>query len=359
MVESRILIVEDQLEARRVLCAGLESLEKALTVIAVPSGEEALLVLDRQKIDLLVIDVRLAGMSGLELMQKVRQRNPAVKVILITGLTDPRTRETMEQAGVAAVFYKPIRLAEFLEAVQKTLEIPSTEQTSPPREEVLPSLSVPEPSISLPDLLVNLREALEAQAVILLDTAGLVLAHAGSTPQDFNQDAVIPKVMTLWSAASALSHALEQQPPEDFVHLIGRERDYILAHCGEAAALFVITDGHLLPARRATASEFVREAAQKISSFLAESTTTPTNAGEAVARLSEMEAEGEEARPEDVEALEELFQQAAQLELGGQDVDQFWESLVTDSDADETFDTGSLSYDQARRLGLAPDEDES
>ena len=81
------------------LRSGLESLGSVVKVTDIPSGEEAILVSSRQHFDLLVADVRLAGMSGLELMQKARQRNSDLKVILITGLTDPEVRRLVAGAG--------------------------------------------------------------------------------------------------------------------------------------------------------------------------------------------------------------------------------------------------------------------
>ncbi len=82
-----VLIVDDQRDARSVLRAGLETLESRLKITDVPSGEEAILVIASQPIDLLVADIRLPGISGLELKERARMRNPDLKVILITGVT--------------------------------------------------------------------------------------------------------------------------------------------------------------------------------------------------------------------------------------------------------------------------------
>jgi len=78
-----VLIVEDHWDVRRVLRSGLESLEREITIVDVPSGEEALLVSTHLPIDLLVADIRLAGMTGLELQRIVRHRNPDAKIIMV------------------------------------------------------------------------------------------------------------------------------------------------------------------------------------------------------------------------------------------------------------------------------------
>ena len=127
-MSKRILIVDDQRDVRRVLRAGLEALKQDLTIVEVPSGEEGMLVLSRQAIDLLILDVRLPGISGLELQQRARQRNPNLKLILITGMTDDAVRRQVSEAGVEAFFFKPVDMSNFLETVQRCLGIQAAAQ---------------------------------------------------------------------------------------------------------------------------------------------------------------------------------------------------------------------------------------
>ena len=77
MVAYRILIVEDQREVSLLLRSALQTLEHDLEVVEIPSGEEAILDASRNKVDLLVTDYRLAGITGIELMRKVRSHRPA------------------------------------------------------------------------------------------------------------------------------------------------------------------------------------------------------------------------------------------------------------------------------------------
>jgi DNA-binding NtrC family response regulator len=105
MVKS-ILIVDDQHEVRRMLRAGIETLDPEFQVLDLPSAEESLVVISMQPVDLLVTDIRLPGISGLELMQKIRKRNPGLKVIVITGLLDPDLLSQVKQAGAEAFFHQ-------------------------------------------------------------------------------------------------------------------------------------------------------------------------------------------------------------------------------------------------------------
>src|SRR5512133_2743145 len=119
MAKHRILLVDDQHEIRRMLRAGLETLGPDYQITDVPSAEEAMLVISRHPIDLLICDIRLPGMTGLELKAKVQRRNPDLKVILITGLTDTKIRKQVADAGVDGFFTKPLVLADLLDAVER------------------------------------------------------------------------------------------------------------------------------------------------------------------------------------------------------------------------------------------------
>ena len=76
MARYHILIVDDQRDVRLLLRTSLETLKLDLEIIDVPSAEEALLVLGKEQIDLMVVDIRLPGMSGLELHDRAGKRTP-------------------------------------------------------------------------------------------------------------------------------------------------------------------------------------------------------------------------------------------------------------------------------------------
>ncbi len=124
---STILLVDDQRDILRLLHSTLDTLKNdGLEIIEAPSGEEALLEVSRHRVDLLVADYLLPGMTGVELMHKVRIRHPDVKVIWITGMTDSKSRDEMLNAGAVAIFDKPIPLADFLDVVERSLGLVRT-----------------------------------------------------------------------------------------------------------------------------------------------------------------------------------------------------------------------------------------
>src|SRR3990172_7493651 len=127
MMSHNILVVDDQRDILRLLHATLDTLKQPeLKIFEAPSGEEALLESSRNKIDLLITDYMLPGMSGVELMHKVRARHPDAKVVLITGVTDRKVRDEMLNAGALAIFDKPIPMADFLDVVERGLGLVQT-----------------------------------------------------------------------------------------------------------------------------------------------------------------------------------------------------------------------------------------
>lgn len=121
----RILIADDSLELGRLLQTVFLTLDPTLFIQAVPSAEEALLESNRKPIDLLVSDIRLPGMSGFDLVKRIRARHPDVKVILISGLTDPSLAERVRQTNVEGFFRKPVDMTLFLAEARRCLDIPA------------------------------------------------------------------------------------------------------------------------------------------------------------------------------------------------------------------------------------------
>ena len=117
MASYSVLIVANQKKDRQALRAGIATLGEELHILDASSGEEALLLLSRQPLDLLVTEFHLAGISGQELIQKVRQRHPALKAMLITSERDKTTTQEQATAGGAQAFFlKPVDMAVFRKA---------------------------------------------------------------------------------------------------------------------------------------------------------------------------------------------------------------------------------------------------
>ena len=239
MSSHRILLVEDQHEVSRLLHSALETLEHDLEVVECPSGEEAILDSSRHQIDLLVADYRLPGVSGIELMHKIRKDHPKVKVILITGMTDPKVRREVADAGADAFFIKPVPMADFLDAVERHLGL--VEAMLPP--EPIAGDDEEEIQRSLPDLLASLRQELEAAAVLLLNDTGRIVARAGDLPESNNEVPLISSLLSIYSAGRKISRLVGQEITSSWHVFDGGKHDLIFAPIGGTYTMLVMGQG--------------------------------------------------------------------------------------------------------------------
>jgi CheY-like chemotaxis protein len=345
----RIIIVDDQREVRRMLRAGLETLGPDIHVTDVPSGEEALLVISQKPADLLVVDVRLPGITGLELKERAKERNPELKLILITGLADPDTRQRVSQAGAEAYFFKPINMADFLETVERCLGI---------IPDIAPAQEEKAASHNLPDYLSSLRQSLAATAVILMDERGRAVAQAGDMPEFGSESNVIPSIMATLSTSRKVSYFLGMKTPENLLYFRGIKYDLALAHVAETVALLMISEAN--PASDALDRMLVAfQSAIRELRIILKLPAGPVAQKEEPVSSGKVEAD--ESTPEKdkeaLAALDSIFRHAPKKGFKSNEVDAFWDSAAEGSNLTGVTNADALSYEQARRLGLAPEDE--
>jgi len=343
----RVLIVDDQRDIRQLLREAIRALGLELDLVDVPSGEEAMLVITRQRFTLLVTDVRLAGMSGLELVQTLRKRNPGVKVILVTGLTDSEIRQQVTQAGVEAFFFKPVDILEFQNAVRRCLDVGESEPAHPPAD-----TSARQPA----DHLERLRADIRAECVMLVDPAGSVLRRAGGVPAAVDGGRLVAATLAAHKANAALAKQLGEEPPDNTLVSKGKAHQVHLLGAGEKLYLFTLTRGDTDPAR--VTSLMMRLAADLQAQPIDLSPVVPAEAAPAPLDLP-AEAEEADLGAMDLSELDAVFQQVEEKKVGTQELNDFWDELAEQETASGSPDEGAITYEQARRLGLAPEGGES
>jgi two-component system response regulator FixJ len=114
-------IVDDDLGMRKSLVMLLES--SSLSAIGYSSGEEFLAESNATHPACMVLDLRMVGMSGLELLQILRTRKNDLPVILISAHADVPTTVRGMQLGAVTLLQKPVEPSVLLDAIQKSLEI--------------------------------------------------------------------------------------------------------------------------------------------------------------------------------------------------------------------------------------------
>ncbi|NOZ08811.1 MAG: response regulator [FCB group bacterium] len=104
----RILIVDDEAELCDLLIRGLVHLSKEYQISSVNSGEEALAYLEAHEIDILVTDIRMPGIDGIDLLRRVQELQPSVATIIITGHGDLDNAIEALRLGATNFIRKPI-----------------------------------------------------------------------------------------------------------------------------------------------------------------------------------------------------------------------------------------------------------
>lgn len=354
--QPRILIIEDHAEVRRMLRTGIEALGPEMKVIDVPSAEEAMLVLTRQKVDLLVTDIHLPGISGLELKQKARKRSPEMKLILITGVTDPQVRNQVAEAGADAYFFKPLQLSEFLLQVEELLgrgkpaAKPSTAPLNPPNEDLAAQL------------LTKALQKLDAAWIVWFDLKGKVLARAGRFSGSTLDSNLAPVILGNLTALTSLGRFFDSQSAQDFLLVRAPEIRLMLGHVGTTTALLAAISG--APDERRLEQEF-RIFRKAVAALASASPVVRGSAGKPSASAQKPQGKPAPTTPprqpapaaaQEARALAELLQKAAVKQVLPEDVDAFWDAIADDDVKAEPSNRDTIPFEEAQRLGLAPEE---
>jgi len=342
-----VLLVDDQKDIVRLLHSSLQTLGHQLDLVDAPSGEEALLEASRRKIDLLVADYLLPGISGVELMRKIKARNAELKVIFISGMTERKARAEMLGAGAVAIFDKPIPLADFLDAVERSLGLVRT--IFPPES----SKEVEENRQTLSELLTGFRQKVKADAVFLISDRARVLARAGDLYDSSMEVSMLSALMAIYSAGLKVSRFIHQERLDNYHVFRGGDHDLILIPVDVSHALLLAGKELANSERMLQTVEgmlFVRGDVENILQSLGVAPSPPVR--EAASPETEATVMFESNEPEPEMDLDELFASAGDKKKVD-DLDAFWKDAVEKTGNIPTT-PDLITYEEARKLGLTP-----
>ncbi len=347
----RVLIVDDSIDLGRSLQDALKITYPDISVAVVPSAEEALLVSTRFSFDLLVTDLRLPGMNGLELIRKIRVRQPGIRVILMTALMPEDMLVRQKEDVKPEIFIrKPLTASVFLEAVDQLIgdpapaDPPSLEPgvhpvsavsaSAPPApagqaDLVLDELAAimpgepaepnpervqkmtgrltpptdqdPQPEeTGLSGLLRELRVRSGALSAFLLDERGRPVARAGDLPGGALEEQLASPVMAALSAGEKVSYLLGQTSYQAVQAYRGTDLDLVLAPVGQYALVVALKPGRSA-LRLALVFEEALSAQAELGSTLESMGLRLQSVREAAApqeNLAQIGAPGQSAEPE-------------------------------------------------------------
>jgi two-component system KDP operon response regulator KdpE len=124
---SRILVADDEPAIRKVVRDALE--REGHEVVTVVDGREGLERFDEQPVDLVLTDLAMPGLGGLELVQEIRKRRSAAPILVLTVKNEEREKVRLLDAGADDFVTKPFGIAELLARVRALLR--RREEVSP------------------------------------------------------------------------------------------------------------------------------------------------------------------------------------------------------------------------------------
>ena len=115
----KLLIVEDEETLRESL--GRVLIQEGYEVDSVSSSEAALTTIDEKNYDLIITDIILPGINGIQLLRKCREKNPKAKFIIITAFASIETAVEAIRTGAFDYLVKPIQHRELKDIIKKAL----------------------------------------------------------------------------------------------------------------------------------------------------------------------------------------------------------------------------------------------
>jgi DNA-binding NtrC family response regulator len=122
----RVLFVDDEADFRETLIKRMQ--KRHVQASGVSSGEEALAWLPQHPVDVVVLDVRMPGMDGIQTLRAIKRDHPLLEVILLTGHANLEIAKEGMQLGAFDYLMKPIDLDELLYKLEDAYQKKSIQQ---------------------------------------------------------------------------------------------------------------------------------------------------------------------------------------------------------------------------------------
>jgi len=114
-----ILVVDDEQNFLELMLRILS--KRGFAVKTASNGDEALKLLEQQSFDLALLDIKMGPMNGIQLLEKIKERQPMVKAIMMTAYPTNETRVQAMDLGASAYLTKPVELNALIEAMNSLL----------------------------------------------------------------------------------------------------------------------------------------------------------------------------------------------------------------------------------------------
>ncbi len=355
MANKKVLIIDDSFDITRVLKSAVFTLDPEIEVFVTPSAEEAMLEISKGNLDLIITDIRLPGISGLEMLRKIRDRHPKVRIMMMSGITDGDIEEKAREAGADIFLRKPIEMPLFLDTISSMLGMKSSvDEVAAPLLPDFELLNENDYEKSLADSMASLRKEVSASHVWLLSESGRLVAQSGDSIHPDFESKWAALIMPIMSSSDNFMQNIEGKRPDRAVLCFGiKDYNLFMSPVGDYALVLRVPTGRgsqRIPLVVDVMLEFQGEIIQILNRMgvlpVAQSLDLPME--EAINSIQEVDTEEDE---------DDVFKALLENNTGIPGVDQFWD----EADIAKAYDLDNpdiLTFDQAAKLGLAPDDED-
>jgi len=114
-----VLIVDDELSVRESLCMILKPKYEVHTAA---DGREALECIEKDKIDVVTLDLKMPGLSGIDVLQEIKKKYADIEVVVITAYGTPQNLRDARRYGAAGIITKPFNAPDLINSVSRSIE---------------------------------------------------------------------------------------------------------------------------------------------------------------------------------------------------------------------------------------------
>lgn len=118
---SGVLVVDDEKLIRLLLSRALK--KEGITVVDAENGSEAREKIKKRRFDLVILDLRLGDINGVDLLKDMRATSPETMVIVITAYGSDDLKKEIEKQGVKGYYEKPFDTFEIIDTIKKCLTV--------------------------------------------------------------------------------------------------------------------------------------------------------------------------------------------------------------------------------------------
>jgi len=115
----KVLLVDDEIEFAAALAERLSL--RGMTTTTANNGGDALRCMERDRPQIVVLDLKMPGMGGMELMRLIKQKCPSIPVILLTGQSSSKEGADGLDGGAFDIMVKPVRIEELMQKMREAM----------------------------------------------------------------------------------------------------------------------------------------------------------------------------------------------------------------------------------------------